>query len=117
LGEINDTQELAWRRSIEVFEHGAVEPRTLSLFPEDRCKGLLPDASVVRLKPSQVRLRWPRQWSACWLGLTLWRELQLDRFWAGRLPVSRIGTPWDESCVARTCRARANHALTTLKTG
>ena len=41
LGEINDTQELAWRRSIEVLEEGAARPRTLSLFPEDRCEGLL----------------------------------------------------------------------------
>src|SRR5260221_7198348 len=35
LGEINDTQELAWRRSIAVLEDGAAQPRTLSLFPED----------------------------------------------------------------------------------
>src|SRR5215469_10175875 len=27
LGEINDTQELAWRRSIEVLEDGAARPR------------------------------------------------------------------------------------------
>ena len=33
-GEINDSQELAWRRSIEVLEEGAAPPRTLSLFPE-----------------------------------------------------------------------------------
>src|SRR5436190_19768948 len=39
LGEINDTQELAWRRSIEVLEDGAARPRTLSLFPEDRVQG------------------------------------------------------------------------------
>ena len=39
LGEINDTQEAAWRRSIEVFEDGAPQPRTLSLFPEDRRAG------------------------------------------------------------------------------
>jgi transposase len=95
LGEINDSQELAWRRSIEVFDEGANEPRTLSLFPEDRCEGLLPDASIVRLKLSQVRLRRPRQWGACWLTLTLWRELHLDRFWAQRLPASRKGTRWD----------------------
>src|SRR5213076_2660180 len=31
LGEINDTQELAWRRSIAVLEDGAAQPRTLSL--------------------------------------------------------------------------------------
>ena len=95
LGEINDTQQLAWRRSIEVFEDGASQPRTLSLFPEDRCEELLPDTSIVRLKLSQVRLCRPRQWGACWLVLTLWRELQLDQFWAERLPASRKGTRWD----------------------
>ena len=96
LGEINDTQQLAWRRSIEVFEDGASQPRTLSLFPEDRCEELLPDTSIVRLKLSQVRLCRPRQWGACWLALTLWRELQLDQFWAERLPASRKGTRWDD---------------------
>jgi len=96
LGEINDTQQLAWRRSIEVFEEGASQPRTLSLFPEDRCEGLLDDASIVRLKLSQMRLYRPRQWGACWLALTLWRELQLDRFWAERLAASRKGTRWDD---------------------
>jgi hypothetical protein len=96
LGEINDTQELAWRRSIEVFDEGVARPRMLSLFPEDRCEGLLPDASIVRLKLSQMRLCRPRQWGACWLALTLWRELHLDRFWAKRLPASRKGTRWDQ---------------------
>src|ERR1700761_2501464 len=96
LGEINSTQELAWRRSIEVIETGTAQPRTLSLFPEDRCDGLLPDGSIVRLKLSQVRLRRPRQWGACWLALELWRELGLDRFWAERLDRSRKGTRWDQ---------------------
>jgi hypothetical protein len=95
LGEINDSQERAWRKSIEVFDEGATEPRTLSLFPEDRCEGLLPDASIVRLRLSQTRLHRPRQWGACWLALTLWQELQLDRFWAERLAASRKGTRWD----------------------
>ena len=62
LGEINDSQELAWRKSIAVLEAGAPAPRTLSLFPEDRCEGVLPDASIVRLKLSELRLRRPRQW-------------------------------------------------------
>jgi hypothetical protein len=94
LGEINDSQERAWRKSIEVFDECAAEPRTLSLFPEDRCEGRLSDASIVRLRLSQARLCRPRQWGACWLALMLWRELQLDQFWA-RLPVSRKGTRWD----------------------
>jgi transposase len=96
LGEINDNQQLAWRRSIAVLEDGAAQPRTLSLFPEDRCDGLLPDSSIVGLKLSQLRLCRPRQWGACWLVLTLWRELQLDQFWAERLPTSRKGTRWND---------------------
>src|SRR5208337_3559802 len=77
------------------FRTAADRPKTLSLFPEDRCDGLLPDASIVRLKLSQLRLCRPRQWGACWLALSLWEELQLDRFWAERLPASRKGTRWD----------------------
>src|SRR5438552_1287629 len=95
LGEINDSQELAWRKSIAILEEGALQPRTLSLFPEDRCEGLLPDASIVRLRLNELRLCRPRQWGGCWLALSLWRELELDRFWGGRLPPSRKGTRWD----------------------
>src|SRR6201989_1217074 len=60
LGEINDTQDLAWRRSIEVLEDGTAQPRTLSLFPEDRCEGLLADAAIVHVKLSRLQLRRPR---------------------------------------------------------
>src|SRR3984893_9580987 len=96
LGEINDTQELAWRRSIEVLEEGATQPRTLSLFPADRGAGVLADTSIVHVKLSQLQLRRPRQWGACWLALMLWRELQLDQFWSKRLGSSRKGTHWDQ---------------------
>jgi hypothetical protein len=96
LGEINSSQELAWRKSIEVLEVGGSQPRTLALFPEDRCEGLVADESIVRLKLTQLRLERPRQWGGCWLALELWRELQLDAFWAERLLPSRKGTRWDE---------------------
>jgi hypothetical protein len=96
LGEINSSQELGWRKSIEVLEEGAQAPRTLALFAEDRCEGLLPDESIVRLRLSQLRLRRARQWGACWLALTLWCWLDLDRFWGERLLPSRKGTRWDQ---------------------
>ncbi len=35
------------------------------------------------------------QWGACWLAGQLWRELQLDRFWADRLPPSHKKTRLD----------------------
>jgi hypothetical protein len=96
LGEINSSQELAWRKTIEVLEEGEERPKTLALFAEDRCEAVLPDESIVRLKLSELKLCRPRQWGACWLALALWEELQLDRFWAERLPPSRKGTRWDQ---------------------
>src|SRR5256885_11148992 len=85
LGEINDTQESAWRRSIEVLEDGAAQPRTLSLFPEDRCEGLLADAAIVHVKLSRVQLRRPRQWGAGWVGVMLLRGLRVGPVWAKRV--------------------------------
>jgi hypothetical protein len=96
LGEINSSQELAWRRSIEVLEDDARAPRTLALFPEDGCEGLAPDASIVRLRLSQLSVCRPRQWGACWLALGLWQQLGLEDFWAERLSASRKGTRWDQ---------------------
>jgi hypothetical protein len=95
LGEINSSQELAWRKSIEVLDDSSEEPRTLALFAEDRCEAELSDESIVRLRLSGLTLRQPRQWGACWLALTLWQMLDLDTFWAERLPASRKGTRWD----------------------
>jgi hypothetical protein len=70
---------------LPVLGDGETRPRTLSLFPEDRCLGLLADASIIRVKRSELRLSRSRQWGACWLALSLWRDLQLDlsgpNFW------------------------------------
>jgi len=96
LGEINSSQAAVWRKAIEVLDDDAGHPRTLALFPEDRCAGIAPDRSVVQLRLSDMRLCRPRQWGACWLAGQLWRELELDRFWADRLPPSRKGTQWDQ---------------------
>ena len=96
LGEINSSQELAWRRSIEVLDEGTRAARPLALFPEDRCEGVVADESIVRLKLAQLRLERPRQWGGCWLALTLWQQLGLDEFWSARLAPSRKGTRFDQ---------------------
>ena len=96
VGEINSSQERAWRKSIEVFDERTEQSRSLSLFPEDRIDEALVDDSVARLCLSQLRLCRPRMWGACWLALKLWGRLALDRFWAERLPKSRKGTRWDQ---------------------
>jgi hypothetical protein len=96
LGEINSSQAAVWRKAIAVLDEDAGHSRTMALFPEDRCAAVASDASVVQLRLSEMRLCRPRQWGACWLAGQLWQALQLDRFWAARLPPSRKGTQWDQ---------------------
>jgi hypothetical protein len=96
LGEISPSQAASWRKSIEVFDDDAGHARTLALFPEDRATAAVSDNSVVQLRLSEMRLCRPRQWGACWMAGQLWSELQLDQFWADRLPVNRKGTRWDQ---------------------
>ena len=90
LGEINASQREAWRKTIEVQEHGA--RRQVALFPA----GSMPcdDVDAIGVQLSQLRLERPRQWGACWLAMNLWQQLELDSFWRSRLRPSREGTPW-----------------------
>lgn len=94
LGEINDSQQEAWQKSITVFTEGQSEAQQVALFPEDRV-GAANTVPQIQLKLSELSLHRPRQWGACWLALELWRELGLDEFWRERLEESRKGTRWD----------------------
>ena len=94
LGEINSLQQAAWRKTIEVFETGSAQARTVALFPEER-SAAVDDEQIVRIRLDQLELRRPRQWGACWLASVLYQKLGLDEFWSQRLPVSRKGTHWD----------------------
>ena len=84
LGEINDSQQEAWRKTIEVFEYGQTRPKQMSLFPEDRP---LPEdeCNAIHVKLNELEIKNPRQWGACWLFCVLWDQLQLDRFWKDKL--------------------------------
>ena len=94
LGEINSSQQAAWRKTIEVFEAGCAQARTVALFPEDRSPAVQ-DNEIVRIRLDQLELRRPRQWGACWLTSILYQKLGLDEFWSQRLGASRKGTRWD----------------------
>ena len=93
LGEINDSQQAAWCKSIEVLKESGGTYQQMALFPSDRTTPLL-DCETVQVNISQLGLHHPRQWGACWLALTLWAQLQLDVFWAPHLRPSRKGTRW-----------------------
>ena len=95
LGEINDSQQSAWRKTLEVFDEDRRVLASLSLFPEDR---ELPADAVdgVQVKLSEMRVERPRTFGGCWLGCELWRQLKLDEFWQARLPEGREGVPWEK---------------------
>ena len=95
LGEINDQQQAAWRKSLEVFDEDAQDYRTMSLFPDDR--EVPADAlDSIQVKLSGLELRRPRTFGACWLGCELWQQLGLDEFWQQRLPEAREAVSWEK---------------------
>jgi len=93
LGEINDSQQAGWRRTLEVFDEEQHRFTPLSLFPEDRP---VPADAIdsVQVKLSQMKLERARPYGDCWLGCELWQQLQLDRFWTEKLPKGRESVAW-----------------------
>lgn len=93
LGEINDSQKVGWCKAIEVLDDQHNRATQLALFPDDREAPELA-CETIQLRLSDLSLHRPRQWGSCWLGISLWDQLQLDSFWSECLPVSRKGTKW-----------------------
>jgi hypothetical protein len=94
LGEINDGQREAWCHLIEAFDEGTPRHRQLALFPADREVPEYAAGHGVQVRLEAMELHRPRQWGACWLACVLYEQLELDQFWAARLPDSREGTRW-----------------------
>jgi transposase len=93
LGEINDSQQAAWRKTLDVFDEQQQRATTLSLFPEDRPVPV--DAlDTIQVKLSEMQLRRARPYGNCWLGCELWRQLKLDEFWEKKLPRGREDVGW-----------------------
>ena len=93
LGEINDSQQEAWRRTLRVFDEGRGQYCELSLFPDDR--PLPPGAAnAVSVRLDRMELRRPRSSGDCWLGCWLWERLHLSSFWEAKLAEERGDVPW-----------------------
>jgi transposase len=92
LGELNDSAQGRWLKTIEVFNE-AGERHQLKLFPAD----VAPppdDAEVAQVLVQRVRVERMRQLGPCLLGLTLWRQLQLDEFFETRVDQAPADVPW-----------------------
>lgn len=95
LGEINDQQQAAWRKTLSVFDEEQQQYTQVSLFPEDR---EVPADALhgLQVKLSGLELRRPRSFGNCWLACELWQQLGLDEFWEARLRGTREGVAWEK---------------------
>ncbi|HEY6371949.1 MAG TPA: IS1634 family transposase [Candidatus Sulfotelmatobacter sp.] len=95
LGEINDQQQSAWRKTLEVFDENEQRYATVSLFPDDQP---IPADAVdsIQVRLSGLELRRPRVFGNCWLACELWRQLGLNEFWQQRLPEAREKVSWEK---------------------
>jgi transposase len=95
LGEINDSQQSAWRKTLEVFDEEKQQTRHLSLFPDDR---EVPSDTLdsLQVNLAGLELRRPRPFGNCWLASALWRQLGLTEFWQERLAAGREDISWEK---------------------
>src|SRR5215471_10155996 len=78
LGELNGSDQARWLKTVEVFNEQG-QAQQLKLFPA-HVEVPADDPQVARVLVNRVRLERTRQFGACYLGLELWRRLELDRF-------------------------------------
>lgn len=91
LGELNDSGQSRWLKTIEVFNE-AGERHQLKLFPSEVAPP--DDAEIAQVLVQRVRLERMRQLGPCLLGLTLWRQLQLDEFFETCVDQAPADVPW-----------------------
>ncbi len=92
LGELNSSAQARWMTTVEVFNEQG-ESQQLKLFPSH----VAPppdDPQVVRVLLNKVRLERTRQFGACFLGLELWKRLELDRFFEQAVDDKAADVPW-----------------------
>src|SRR5258708_15598809 len=65
LGEINSSQQAAWRKTIEIFEDGQVKPKTVALFPQDRLAPIHSD-EIVQIPLQELQVKRATQRGGCW---------------------------------------------------
>src|SRR5579864_1023129 len=92
LGELNSSAQARWLKTIEVFNEQG-ESAQLKLFPSE-VEPPANDPQVARILLSRVRLERSRQFGASFLGLELWKRLELDRFFEQAVDDKKADVPW-----------------------
>ena len=92
LGELNSSSQARWLRTVEVFNEQG-QAQQLKLFPSN-VEPPTDDPQVARVLLNRVRLERTRQFGACYMGLELWKRLQLDRFFEAAVDANDADVPW-----------------------
>jgi hypothetical protein len=72
---------------------GQGETQQLTLFPS-QVEPPPNDPQVARVLLNKVRLERSRQFGSCWLGLELWKRLELDHFFEQAVDEHEADVPW-----------------------
>jgi transposase len=92
LGELNNSAQARWLTTVEVFNEQG-EAQQLKLFPS-HVEPPPDDPQVARVLLNKVRLERTRQFGSCFLGLELWKRLELDRFFEQAVDGESADVPW-----------------------
>jgi hypothetical protein len=92
LGELNSSAQARWLTTVEVFNEQG-ETQQLKLFPS-HVEPPPDDPQVARVVLNKVRLERTRQFGACFLGLEMWKRLELDRFFEQAVDGESVDVPW-----------------------
>jgi transposase len=92
LGELNGSAQARWLKTVEVFNEQG-ESTQLKLFPSE-VEPPANDPQVARVLLNRVRLERSRQFGASFLGLELWKRLELDRFFEQAVDDKTADVPW-----------------------
>jgi transposase len=92
LGELNDSAQARWLKTIEVFNEQG-ESQQLKLFPSE-IEPPANDPDVAQVLVKQVRLERTRQLGPCYLGWELWRRLKLDEFFEQTIDTDGADVAW-----------------------
>lgn len=92
LGELNSSAQARWLKTVEVFNEQG-EKQQLKLFPA-QVEAPPDDPQVAHVLLNKVRLERARQFGSCWLGLELWKRLELDQFFEEAVDEQEADVPW-----------------------
>jgi transposase len=115
LGELNDSARARWLKTIEVFNDQG-ESHQLTLFPSE-VEPPQDDSTVARVRLDKVRLERSRRFGDCFVGLELWKRLELDRFWEALLDGAddAADVPWSRIAallaISRLCAPGSELAI------